>query len=402
MTMYRYTATRIGGKAVRGQIDVPTPEDAVRVLRERGLMDIDVQLVQSDSREEAPSREEDPSRPLPPQDAEVVLGHVSHLSTAGLPLAPGLRAAARESDDTQIAAALRRLADQLDQGQSLEEAISSGRSPLPPYLRHLVAAAVRTGQLGVALDEIVEHQRNKRRLRRSILTGFSYPVVVTCLSLVLLLFIIVFIGGIHLQMFEDFQLSLPKITLLLVWYRDYGLLAFGGTLLATAGLGFLLWLLLPRPRWLGLLASFPMFGPLWCWAGFADWCSLLGLLVRYRIPLAEALRMASEGTENRYVAHLSKRLADGVSQGQSLSRVLGQVPQFPASVMPLLRWGETSDSLVGALEAGRDLFNQRVKARVVMLQSVLPPMMFIAIASGVLFVVGALFTPLISMIQGLS
>lgn len=404
MTTYRYKASRIGGKSVTGQIVAATSDEAARALRERGLTDVDVQPVTAEEQgsQNSPEEQDIRVRPLSAPAAEIVFGHVAYLSQANLPLAPGLRAAAEESGNDQIAMALRCIATQLDQGMSLEGAMASDMCPLPAYMRQLVAAAARTGQLGSALDEIVEYQRGKRRMQRGIVAAFAYPVVVACLSLTLLILMFVFIGGIFHKMFEDFGLSLPKITQLLFWYREYGIWFGVGLVMFVMAIVLLLRLVLSRERWLRLLATTPIFGTLWCWAGFADWCNLMAMLARFRIPLPEALRLASDGIANRYVASISQQLADGVAQGQTLALVLGQVPHFPASVVPVLRWGETSDALHGALEASRDLFSQRVRSRVLMLQSVLPPMMFISIACGVLFLIGALFIPLVSLISGLS
>jgi type II secretory pathway component PulF len=55
-----------------------------------------------------------------------------------------------------------------------------------------------------------------------------------------------------------------------------------------------------------------------------------------------------------------------------------------------------------AFGTARELFDRRVRVRALLLQSVLPPLLFVVIACGVVMVIGALFAPLINLIQGLS
>jgi type II secretory pathway component PulF len=95
-------------------------------------------------------------------------------------------------------------------------------------------------------------------------------------------------------------------------------------------------------------------------------------------------------------------LAEQSTAGQTLSQLLTAGRPLPASLVPLIRWGEKIDLLHEAFSAGKELFDRRVRIRAVMLHSVLPPMLFIAIATAVGLVVVALFSPLFYLIQGLS
>ena len=76
--------------------------------------------------------------------------------------------------------------------------------------------------------------------------------------------------------------------------------------------------------------------------------------------------------------------------------------EWPAFLVPLIRWGEETGTLADALGAGREMLEERVRMRSLLLQMALPPVLFIAIGCLVLFLVGAMFMPMLSLIQGLS
>ncbi len=239
-------------------------------------------------------------------------------------------------------------------------------------------------------------------LRGGILKGLAYPLVVTCLAAVILLFIIICVGGNAQRILIDFDVSLPAITIVFFWWRDIGLWLLAGLVAGVIGAVLVVRWRLNEAGWRRLLATVPIVGPIWHWSALAEWSSLLGLLLRHEIPLPLALRLAAEGVSDANVARLSMGMADGVSRGRSLSQAMTSVHEIPASLVPLVNWGEKAGSLAESLGTGRELLEQRVRTRSCCLQTILPWILFIAIGCGVFFVVGSLFVPLISLIQALS
>ncbi len=327
---------------------------------------------------------------------------VALVAASGLPLAAGLRAAARESGANRVAAALEMLAGQVERGASLDEALSASSSQLPGHVRGLLAAAGRSGDLGGALVELVEYQRVGRELTRSLWSSLAYPLAIVGLATVVSAFLMVLVTGSFYQMYCEFGLQLPSTTALLMWlYREGGWVLLGLTF-AAAMIAVAIRLSTARASRQRLYKAIPLFGPLWRWAGWAEWAGLMSVLVRRQVPLAEALRLAADGMRDADMGQVSLELAEGVSQGQSLSQLAAVSRRLPSSLVPLLHWGERAGILSEALAAGRTMFESRLKTRTWLLQSILPPIVFLLVGSWFLFVVGALFLPLVSMIQGLS
>jgi type II secretory pathway component PulF len=395
MAIYEYTARDSDGVESVDEIEASSADEAQLLLRNRGLHVLRLSA-------QATPDAEDKRRPLSSGDAAELSRRVAQVSAARLPLATGLRLMADESSSLPVASALRRIAAQLEQGQPLESVLAESEDVIPRPISGLLSAAVRSGRLGDALSELVEHQQSARALRRSISGGLAYPLLVFCLAASVLLFLLVLVTGFYRGVFEDFELQLPLATRLLFWWRDFGFLVIVGGL----GLALLIvvWVRWRRGRvgYVRLMATLPFFGPLWSWSGFAEWCGLLSVLVKNRIPLPEALRLAGEGVANAEVGQLSLWLAEGVERGETLSRLVSTNRRFPASAAPLLRWGEEKGMLVEALATVRDMLEARVRVRSQLLQSILPPMLFLGIGCCALFVVFGLFAPLTSLITGLS
>ncbi len=327
---------------------------------------------------------------------------LARLANSGFPLAAGLQAAASECDNPRLVAGLRMVAQRIERGEPLEEIIRNSPDWFPRHLSGLVIAALHTGTLGTALTELLEHQRAASSLRYAILRSLGYPLAVFSLALALFLLILFFVSEPFGHMFEEFQLELPIITRILLRSREIGfwvVLGVGG-LIAVAALAARRFV---RPAtWSRFVSYVPIFGPLVYWSGVAQWCGLVGMLVKHHITLPEALKLSAEGVGNPYVGQLALSLAEGAEQGHELSDLIKQHRSLPKSLVPLIRWGEKMDSLHEAFATGRELFDRRVRMRAMLLQSILPPILFVMIAIGILFVVVALFAPLLNLLHGLS
>ncbi|MBC8356243.1 MAG: type II secretion system F family protein [Planctomycetes bacterium] len=391
MPRYKYKATDELGNSVTSEVEAASETEARQILESRGLRIDDIMATASAASPE-----------LTTEESHEVTSRLSQLTDSSLPLASGLRAAADECGSRRVAAAMHQIAARVENGESLEEVVADSSKMFPPHVSGLVLAATKTGKLGAALSELLEHQRSVRSLRRSIRRGFAYPTFVACLAVLVLLFALFGISDTYIRLFDEFGLQLPLSTRLLIWWRDYGVALASSCAAGGVVLAMLLRLVLPSASWSRIVVGVPIIGPLAYWTGLAEWCSLLSVLVKNQIALPQALRLSAAGIKNAYVGRISMELAELAAEGHSLSELLSTSPQLPVSLVPLVRWGERVGLLHEAFGTARELFDRRVKVRALMLQSILPPILFILVACSVGMVIGALFAPLTSMISQLS
>lgn len=402
MAKFRYTATDSDRLPVQGEIEASTVAEARGALEERELTGIElVELTAAQEEQDAPAPPAAPAS-LSSSESGELARHLAHIGSSDLPLASGLRAAAAECEHHRVARSLLQIAERVDQGQRLEEIVDSSPGLFPRHVGGLVIAAARTGKLGSALSELLEHQRAARSLRVAIARGFAYPIFVVCLATLVLTFMVFAVSDTLRRMFDEFELSLPMPTRLLFWWRDTGVwivLALIASLLVAA---VVYRVVRGRARWAQLKASIPFVGPLSYWSGLAEWCSLLSVLLKHQIALPDALRLSADGVDNAYIGRISAGLAESSSAGKTLSQILAASKELPLPLVPLIRWGEQVGLLNEAFATGKELFDRWVRIRALMLHSILPPLLFVAIAAGVLLAVVALFSPLTSLISSLS
>jgi type II secretory pathway component PulF len=413
MPKYHYHAVDAQGRRVAGDVDAPDAAEALRRLGAMGLQaqggDIEelaelrevAEPEQLAEREEAVGPVEAGAR-LTAEETVDVGQQLAELAKAGMPLGPGLRAMAAEMSRRCVARMLRRLADRLDAGASLEEALTALGKRFPAHLRGLLLAGVRTGRVSEAMEEFVALENTRLELRRRVRLSMAYPCVLLVSVVVLLAFICTSIIPGFRTIFDDFGAELPALTRLIVVGGTpevaLALVVFGAAVLAVVA-----WMALSRSvSARRLLYWVPWIGPVSRWAGLFRFCRLASMLLEQQVPLPEAFRLAAAGLREADLSAACREAARTAEAGASLSESLAGRWQFPAGLRHLAEWGERTSNPAAAFQAAAEMFDTRLRIRNALLESVLPPLVYLFVLLTIGLVVIALMTPLVSLIQNLT
>ncbi len=329
---------------------------------------------------------------------------VAELTRAGLPLGPGLRALAAELTGRRLRRVLRQMADRLDAGVDLAAAIDGQGRRLPPSLRGLVLAGVQSGRLAEILEEYVELERRQLEIGRRVWLTLAYPLFLLAFMSVLAAdYARPSVWAKYVQIFTDFGTGVPTITWLMMkgagvpvtilFFLAFALLAAVPLMLRMGSRTRLVWPLLRR---------IPLLGPLVRWSHLAQFSRLMYLLLEQQVPLPDALRLTATGLRDASLARGCVRAADDVQNGGSLGESLAARRQFPASLIPLVQWGERGHALADAFRSAAEMFEGRCRSQSTLLQALLLPIMLLVIFTAAGLFILTTMLPLISLIQRLS
>ena len=330
---------------------------------------------------------------------------VSGLARAGLTLAPSLGALAEELPRGRLRRAMADLARELEAGRSIEEALDAQGARIPPQLRGLVASGVGSGRLGEVLGDFSQYATTGAELRRRLRLNLAYPA----LSLVVTLAVFSFVGIAVIPQFEaifrDFGVPLPGVTLVVIGLAQgtsdvWQTLVLLVGLLVAAVVGAYLFLSPATLR--GLVARIPLLGGVWRWTSLAEFCHWLAVMLEYRLPMPEALRLAGESVQDSAIQSGSRSMAAGVEEGQSLAQAMRGCKPFPPRLPRLLHWGEERGTLPDVLHMAGEMFAARAAAHSSFASAALSVACFVLVIIGVNLVVLGLMLPMISLIARLS
>lgn len=339
---------------------------------------------------------------LPSEESAAFVAELVAVTRSQLPLAEGLRAAAAETEHRRVGKALRQVATQVEAGQKLQDILAQSPQLLPGSIPKLLLAGEQGGRLGEALQDIVAHDAVTRDTLRMVRATLAYPLALLVFGYVCFVALQFILVGDMVQIYREFELVLPASTDWMAKMHTFRWWLVAAPLIALAA-----WLLvsrcfLRRSQRERVLATVPLLGPLWHWCGVAQATRALAHLLTQRVQLAEALRVSSLGLRDANVAEVWNKLANQVEQGIPLSRAMLNTYRLPASIAPLVYWGERTSSLPEALLAISDMLEGRIRLRAQLIRTIAPPVLFVVIGGGIYFIIFSMISPLIVLIQNLS
>jgi type IV pilus assembly protein PilC len=320
----------------------------------------------------------------------------------GVPLAESARAYADETlGDTGARAVV--LAEALERGQPLADAVRTARLRMGTAMKVAVRLGERLGALGPAMRQQLADSQQLDAALRDAIGRFFYLACVILVMMVICTFMMLRIVPVLQRMFWEFGIALPVMTQSVVdvsrWFTSYGWFTIGPLVavpvpfLLLAGVMFYVgWV----PRNLPLV-----------WRVFRRYdgaliMRALALAVRRDERLLAAMIMIADQYPITIVGQRLGRVmllaAGGVDWTQAM-QAYGLIGQADAAV---LKAAERAGNLAWALEEMADRALRREIYRVQVLLQVLFPIVLLAVAALVfLFVVG-LFLPLVTLIESLA
>jgi general secretion pathway protein F len=277
---------------------------------------------------------------VPIEELVALNDEIAALVRAGIPLELGLKELSG-STDRAVDTITKALAERMQRGASLPEALRAEKSAIPDMYRTVVEAGLRAGRLPAALEAVSNFGRELLDLRQRIGLALLYPVIVMALAYGLFVVFLVDALERFRETYELFRIEpgpfLATAVDCAAWVRDWWwaplvILAAGFVWwMTTAGASLLDFSGPARP-----LRLLPGIGRIAAYFQFANFSELLALLVEHEVPLSEALLLSADATLDVAGRETARELALQVERGSTPalpSRALASLPPFLAWVL---------------------------------------------------------------------
>jgi len=330
---------------------------------------------------------------------------IAALCRAGLPLAQGLRAVGLDSRGT-LRSTFLSLAQKMEQGMSLTEALETERNQFPPVYLAIVEAGLSAGRLPLALEHIASFVSEYAETRRVIGLALWYPLVVLTLAYTLFIGLVVWVVPRFITMFQSFRMEIP-IGLWGLEKAGEWAMVWGAVLPLIVLWFFVGWKLQSRAR------RFPNRDH-WSWRWLpwmrglieqseaASLAQLLAVLIEHGVPYPRAVVLAADASGDPELKSTSREIAAALTQGD-LNSVNWRTKRFP----PMIRWalltGHDQPQLSLSLRRIGDLYHKRASFQAEKIRYVLPSLLLIAIGMTATLLYGlSLYYPFVKLLEGLA
>jgi type IV pilus assembly protein PilC len=396
MSLFAYQSLTESGRLMTGTVEAGSSEQARQMLADMKLQITELEKV----------REVPVPTAVGKNDFLLFNQQLAALTKAGIPLERGLRELANDVGSGKMKRLILQIAEELEQGVSLVDAMEKRRNYFPPLYSNILKAGIETGRLSEMLTNLNRHIEIEQRTRRIVVESLSYPLFVLTLAGAILTFLFaVVIPGFEEVMGDmaDGRASLPAVTNFVfavshhIWHFWF---VAGCTLL---GLGFLWRLLKITPsgnRFLErLLLSIPLLGSAWRNGLLARLSQAMALLVDSGCPMPLTVRLAGQSSGSLLIHQDCDTLAGQLDQGTGVLEGGMQCRLLPRLFLYSVQLGTQRNSLVDNLKGLGQMYLQKTHILQGRVQTLLLPVMLISVGTLIGITVLSLFLPLIKCME---
>jgi general secretion pathway protein F len=400
MPAFEYQAQDSNGRHCRGQQEADSPRHARQLLRERGLLPIELRAAKNLGSQGTAYG--NTSR-LSAGELALLTLQLSTLIQAGLPLEEALRAVAAQSEKRRVSSLLSAVRARVMEGYALAIALAGFPRAFPELFRATIAAGERSGHLGHVLEQLAAYTEARQLSRQRIQLALVYPMILLFASLAIVGFLLGYVVPDVVKIFVDSGQPLPLLTQAMIALSN-GLRSHGLVLLALlSGIAVTVRWALRQPslrlRWHALVLRAPLLGGLFRAMEAARFASTLAILGKSAVPLVDALEIAAAVIGNLTIRARMYDVARSVREGGTLTRGLELSGDIPPMMLHMIASGERAGELDSMLARAAEQQEKNLAARIALVVSLFEPVMLVLMGGVVLLIVMAILLPILSLNQ---
>jgi type IV pilus assembly protein PilC len=417
MPSFHYEAMNNVGQAVKDDIEAPSREEAVSKLRGMGLFPTKIGEKAGRKGGGGQAAAAKASQQAAASTGRKKVGGVSNklltqftrqlstLQDAGLPILRSLRILEQQQKPGMLRVAIRQVADDVEGGSTLSEAMAQYPKAFDKLYTNMVAAGEAGGVLDRVLRRLAEFMEAAQRLKRKVIGAMIYPIAVITVAILIVLGIMRFIIPKFIPVFESLGGKLPAVTQMLLDISGWISYQYGWAWILGVPIGLIIALTLIRQSQGGkyfvdsMKLKVPVLGTILSKTSVVRWSRTLGTLLEAGVPILEAINITKETSGNEVFARAMGKVHDAIREGEDFATPLRQSRLVEPMVVNMIDVGEETGDLDKMLTKVADTYDEEVEALVATMVSLLEPFMVVTLGVIVGFIVVAIFMPLPMLIQ---
>ncbi|MEB3328572.1 MAG: type II secretion system F family protein [Candidatus Sericytochromatia bacterium] len=421
---YRYEAVNDDTReVVTGLLKAHSPREARQLLRDQRLIP---KLIRVDwlgqfkaaQQQAGPQAREAKSfaqtdfervweRLFPPKvsqkDLTLMAQQLAAITQAGLPIVQALHLLRDTIQNKHLQRIVTEMMEQITQGVSLGEVIKGYRDVFPPLFIELVDMGEVTGNLDENMKRLADYMARQLELQQKVKGAMTYPTIVLGILVLIVTGLMIFIVPTFIKLFADFKVELPLLTRILLGISHFMTHDWPYFF----GIPPLLWAWRQASRtalykyvWDKVEFKLPLVGGLFYKVTLTHMLNNMSMSIRSGLTMVRALDSLHENTANHVLKEKIAEISENVKVGARLGTVVLAADIFPPLVNRLIAVGDETGAMDEMLQRASTYMDNEVEQAVKTLTSAIEPAMTLLLGGTVMFIVGALYFPLMGIMGG--
>jgi len=419
MPLFTYKARRRSGEVVQGSLDVADRAAALAQIDRLGLFPVAVDAPKGGAAkvEKAKRGTNNFVALLPPslqgqftrkrkpklQEVATFTQQLANLLQAGMPLTVALNSMTHlesKGIPKQVATDLRQ---EVMEGRSLSDAMSKQPLIFSDLYVNMVKAGEQSGALVVVLRRMADHFEKFAAVQAKFTSALIYPAFVAVVGVGIVIFFMTYMLPKFLTLFGNMSMQLPMMTQILISISNI----FTGYWWLMAMIIILFWVLFSRfkatengkfkiDEW---KMKLPVFGKVMKLNLYGQFARTLSTLLENGVPVLTALKITEQVLPNRVIKEATAKTREAVTDGKTLAQPLAASKIFPQLMVDLVRIGEETGDVPGALKNVADTYENELNIALRVMTNMIEPVLIVVMAGGVGFLLMGVLSAMFSMIS---
>lgn len=377
MPQYIYRAMDTAGQIVPGNMDaLNVPDLELRLSR----MDLDlIDYRQSRQKVIALGR-----RRIDRRDLINFCFHMEQMSSAGVPILDALNDLRESMDHPRFREIITDLIENIEGGVPLSAALGNYPEAFDQTFTSLVRAGEESGKVNEVFRNLADSLKWQDELAAQTKKIVTYPaivlVVVTAVTFFLMIYLVPQLTSFIRNMGQELPLHTRALIAVSNVFIDYWFVLLAAPVAAWFAGRW--WLRRDEQAAFAFdrakLRAWPV-GPVLHKIILARFATFFAMMYGSGITILECIRLSEGIAGNRAVAAALRRVAQLISEGHSVSGAFGHTGLFPPLVVRMLKVGEATGALDGALRNVAYFYNREVREQIERVQAMIEPTMTVVL-----------------------
>lgn len=405
MAKFTYTVRDLEGKIYKGSIDAPNKNQAIDYLQSKGVMVIDVSAavigkggLGSLFHNKVAIGNVKPAGHVLAFFAE----QLSTLIAGGVPLVRAIKLLGDFSSDKYLGPVLVAVAREVASGNTLNGALAKYPKVFDYTWVSMVQAGEVGGQLAESLMQIANYVKSNEALKSKIITAITYPAVLFIMAMGVLIYFVAGIVPTFAEIFADFNLTLPPLTLAIVAIstaiRKHIILII--LLIAILITTFILGIRTPSGKrlWHKFHLTVPIFGNFISNIYFERILSSMSTLLNSGVSIINVLAVMEDAfAGNVLIQNALIQARKDVASGKSTSESFRRTGMFPGLMTEMMMMGEESGRLPHILQTLAKFYTEQINQFIARFSALIDPILIVGIGAIIAVIVLSIFMPIFKM-----
>lgn len=296
--------------------------------------------------------------------------------------------------------------EDVQSGMLLSEALNKHAKVFPNFFRSMIKVGELSGKLDMVLNALADYYEKDADLRGKVKSALAYPMMLAGMTLGIVILMLALVVPTFRETLDQLEVEATGLTAAVYAVSDFLLEWWQYLLAGIVVLGLIIFLVV-RTEFGGyavdvLKLKLPILKTIQINMITARFARAFALLLSSGMDLNEAMYATEIVIGNKYLTNRFQQATEAVRAGMSLTNAFESYNLFPPMMIQMITIGEKTNALDDVLTRSCNFFDTQVETSMNSLTNKIQPIMLLIMGSviGVLFL--AVYSPMISIMTGLS